>query len=377
VLSVRGLEKSFVTDKGPFRALRGVSFQVEKGQFFTLLGPSGCGKTTALHCIAGLETPDCGEIVMGDTTVFSAVPGINVPTHKRRFGMVFQSYAIWPHMTVYENVAFPLVHGQVREAHVQQRVMTALARVKLEGMADRPAPFLSGGQQQRVALARALVHEPPFLLLDEPLSNLDARLRDQMRVELRQLTEALGTTTIYVTHDQVEALAMSDRIALMRDGQIVQQGTPRDVYFRPADAFVATFLGGGNILPGRLVEVAPDRRAVVMTALGRLACVAPPDGQAGMAIDLVIRAEGFRLCDPATDQPSAPNRIDATVEGLSFLGSLTEIRLRVGDQSLRARFDALADIPSRGAIRLEVVADRCAAVRSSAAAERAAAQGTR
>ncbi|MGE0417010.1 MAG: ABC transporter ATP-binding protein [Acetobacteraceae bacterium] len=366
MLRVEDLHKAFVTDDGAFHALRGVSITVEQGQFFTLLGPSGCGKTTALHCIAGLETPDAGEIELAGETVFSGSRNVDVPTHRRDLGIVFQSYAIWPHMTVYENVAFPLRHGHRRGGDVHGRVMRALALVKLDHLADRPTPYLSGGQQQRVALARALVHEPPLLLLDEPLSNLDAKLREEMRAELRQITASLGMTVVYVTHDQIEALAMSDRIALMRDGTIVQEGTPREIYFRPRSAFVADFFAGGNIVPGRLVERTSSGGAgIVTTALGQYACALPTPLQNGSKVDLVIRAEGFRLCDPAVDPTDAPNRINAKVEDTIFLGSSVEARLRAGEHILRVRLDPLVTLPSDGSIRLEVLADRCAAVPAS------------
>lgn len=368
-MRVEGLEKSFVSESGAFHAVRGVSFTVETGEFFTLLGPSGCGKTTTLQCIAGLESPDAGEIVMDHIVMFSSRRGIDVAAYRRNLGMVFQSYAIWPHMTVYENVAFPLVYGYRRAAarDVKQRVMRALSLVKLEALADRPAPFLSGGQQQRVALARALVHEPPLLLFDEPLSNLDAKLRDEMRIELRQLTESLGMTTIYVTHDQVEALAMSDLIALMRDGRIVQQGPPRDVYFHPSEAFVAEFLGGSNILPGRVVQRAGNGQpGTVETSLGTFVCAPPPDAAPGDTVDLVIRPEGFRLCDGANDTPDARNRIEGCVESFTFIGGSIEVRLRVGERLLRLKLDPFANIRQGATVRLEVLADRCAVVPSAA-----------
>ena len=370
LLRVEGLEKSFVTASGEFRAVRGVTFTVQTGDFFTLLGPSGCGKTTTLHCIAGLETPDAGEIVVDDVTIFSSRRGIDLAAHRRNIGMVFQSYAIWPHMTVYENVAFPLIYGHHRPAagDVRERVMRALALVKLEELADRPAPFLSGGQQQRVALARALVHEPPLLLFDEPLSNLDAKLRDEMRIELRQLTESLDMTTVYVTHDQIEALAMSDRIALMRDGRIVQEGPPRDVYFHPSEAFVAEFLGGSNVLPGHVTECA----TAVDTPLGRFVCAPPAGAAPGDAVDLIIRPEGFRLCDSVGDPAGSPNRIDARVETVTFVGGSVEVRLRADDRALRAKLDPFSEIRPGTMVRLEVLSDRCAVVPSGAPSRTAA-----
>ncbi len=358
MLHVAGLEKSFVTERHGFVAVRGVSFAIATGEFFTLLGPSGCGKTTTLQCVAGLETPDAAEIVIDDATVFSSRDKIDVPAYRRDLGMVFQSYAIWPHMTVFENVAFPLIHGHRRTSaeDVRGKVMRALELVKLGPLADRPSPFLSGGQQQRVALARALVHEPRLLLLDEPLSNLDAKLRDEMRVELRQLTRLLDMTTIYVTHDQVEALAMSDRIALMRDGVIVQEGSPREVYFHPRETFVAEFLGSANIVHGSMLKP-----GVVDTPLGRFACSPSADIAPGAAVDLVIRAEGFRLCDPA-EPPGPPNRIEGLAESVIFTGGSIEVRVRIAEAVVRARLDAFADVRPGAPVRLEILSDRCTAV---------------
>ena len=225
MISVKDLVKTFPGAKGEVRALNGVSFEVGKGELFTLLGPSGCGKTTTLRCIAGLEQPVGGEIVINDRAVFRAADGTFVPPERRQIGMVFQSYAIWPHMTVFKNVAYPLAGGNGRD-DVNQRVGSVLDRLSLGSLADRLAPNLSGGQQQRVALARALVAQPQVLLLDEPLSNLDAKLREQMRFELKSLQESFGITTVYVTHDQEEALALSDRIGLMHEGMLLEVGTP-------------------------------------------------------------------------------------------------------------------------------------------------------
>jgi ABC-type Fe3+/spermidine/putrescine transport system ATPase subunit len=232
MLRVLDLHLSYQSKNGPVNAVRGVSFTVQQGQFYTLLGPSGCGKTSTLRSIAGLETPTRGEIEIGTTVVYSSANRMLVPTHKRDIGMVFQSYAIWPHMTVFDNIAFPLLHGShnVPKNQVRDRVMRVLSLVQLQGLADRPAPDLSGGQQQRVALARAIAKEPQVLLLDEPLSNLDAKLREDMRHEIKDLVRRLATTTLYVTHDQLEALSMSDTVALMKDGVVVQEGNPRDLY---------------------------------------------------------------------------------------------------------------------------------------------------
>ncbi|MGH7090423.1 MAG: ABC transporter ATP-binding protein, partial [Stellaceae bacterium] len=232
MISIRDLAMTYRSREAEHQAVRGVSLDVRQGQFYTLLGPSGCGKTSILRCVAGLEHPDAGEIEIGGETVFSAARGVWVPPHLRNIGMVFQSYAIWPHMTVFENVAFPLRHKRPRpgRAEIRERVGKALHLVHLDGLEERPAPYLSGGQQQRLALARALVGEPRVLLLDEPLSNLDAKLREEMRFEIRQVVERLGVTTLFVTHEQIEALTMSDTMAVMKDGVIVQEGSPNAIY---------------------------------------------------------------------------------------------------------------------------------------------------
>src|SRR5688572_3565007 len=245
--------------------IRQASFALEPGTFFTMLGPSGCGKTTTLRCIAGLETPDDGWISVDGRILFDRAAKVNVPVEQRAVGMVFQSYAIWPHMTVAENVAFPLTVSKQRrysKSEIEAAVARALEVVDLQGFQTRPAPRLSGGQQQRVALARAIVHEPRLLLLDEPLSNLDAQLREEMRGELKRLQSKIGITTVYVTHDQSEALALSDRIAVIDQGRIRQIGSPQDIYFRPANPFVARFVGATNLLGGRLIGSANGRGKV-------------------------------------------------------------------------------------------------------------------
>src|SRR5471032_852649 len=238
MLKVEGLVKAYATPEGPVQAVKGVSFDVPQGAFFTLLGPSGCGKTTTLRCVAGLEQPSGGTISIAGTVVADAARGIHVPAYRRDIGMVFQSYAIWPHMDVFGNVAYPLRVRKPRppRGEIQERVMEALRLVGMAAMARRSATKLSGGQQQRVAFARALVRHPKLLLLDEPLSNLDAKLREQMRFELQELVARVAITTLYVTHDQSEALAMSDTVAVMSDGIIAQSGRPREVYTKPRNA---------------------------------------------------------------------------------------------------------------------------------------------
>ncbi len=231
MVEVKGLRKKFIAGHGEVRAVHGIDFRVERGQFFTLLGPSGCGKSTTLRCIAGLERPDEGEILIGDEVVYSSGRRTFVPPQRRDIAMVFQSYAIWPHMTVYGNVAYPL-EGRMPKHEVQQKVARVLDIVGIGELTDRPATQLSGGQQQRVALARAIVKGAKVLLLDEPLSNLDAKMRAHMRSELRDLQKRIGITTIYVTHDQEEAMAVSDRIAILNRGRLIYDGSPQDLISR-------------------------------------------------------------------------------------------------------------------------------------------------
>src|SRR4249919_1167072 len=250
VLEFRDVVKRF----GAVNAVDGVSFTIERGEFFTLLGPSGCGKSTTLRLVAGLEEPDNGEIFISGKPVAVAARGIFLPPEKRQLGMVFQSYAIWPHLSVFENIAFPLRVRKESGDAVRQRVLQALDVVGLAGLAERGATQLSGGQQQRVALARALVYEPAILLLDEPLSNLDAKLREQMRVEIRALQKKLGLTILYVTHDQAEAMTLSDRIAVVNRGRFEQVGAPEEVYEKPATPFVAEFLGRTVSLEGKIAK---------------------------------------------------------------------------------------------------------------------------
>jgi ABC-type Fe3+/spermidine/putrescine transport system ATPase subunit len=246
-IEVENLEVSF----GAVPAVRGVSFTVLHGEQLTLLGPSGCGKTTTLRAIAGLERPVAGEIRIDGAPIYSAARNINVPAEKRGMSMVFQSYAIWPHMSVFDNVAYGLRVRREAATAIRDKVMQALALVQMQALADRRASQLSGGQQQRVALARAFVFQPSVLLFDEPLSNLDAKLRADMRIELRELQHRLGITSVYVTHDLEEALAMSDRIVVMRDGLVEQTGTPDEIYGLPRSAFVADFIGSANLVHGR------------------------------------------------------------------------------------------------------------------------------
>jgi iron(III) transport system ATP-binding protein len=333
-LAVEDLHKAFVDRKESVHAVDGVSFQVEPGSFYTLLGPSGCGKTTTLRCVAGLERPDAGIIVVAG----GVVSGKNhfVPPHKRDIGMVFQSYAIWPHMSVFENVAFPLrVARGIPGSEIKRRVEEALATVQLAGYESRMATQLSGGQQQRLALARALVRRPKLLLLDEPLSNLDAKLRDHMRTEVRELQRALGITTLYVTHDQAEALSMSNRIAVMERGQIMQEGTPREIYQRPATRFVADFVGNANFLEATVVGRNDLGGMWLETAAGRLQASCPEGVTVDERVTLSIRPENVRV--HRTQPASAVNVLPGVIEQQMFLGDALDCRVRVGQATLLTR----------------------------------------
>jgi len=283
---------------GALKAVDAVDLAVEHGEFVTLLGPSGCGKTTTLRMVAGLERNDSGVIVIGDRVVSDAAADLFVPPDHRKLGMVFQSYAIWPHMTVFDNVAYPLSVRHVPKGEIRIKVMAALKLVEMEAYAERPAPALSGGQQQRVAIARALVFEPEVLLLDEPLSNLDARLRAQMGDEFRALQRRLKITTLYVTHDQEEAMALSDRVVVMDKGRALQVGAPEEVYRRPASRTVAAFFGTPNFIEAKVTACRANGRDHVLTIEGagtRGDCRAAEARRPGDAILVMIRPEDVTL----------------------------------------------------------------------------------
>ena len=284
---------------GQFVAVDSVDLRVNEGEFVTLLGPSGCGKTTTLRMVAGLEQNTGGRISIGNEVVSDAARGIFVPSERRRLGMVFQSYAIWPHMTVFDNVAYPLRVRRRPAAEIRDLVSRALRLVEMEGFADRPAPALSGGQQQRVAIARALVFEPTVLLLDEPLSNLDAKLRLQMGDEFRSIQKRLGMTSLYVTHDQSEAMALSDRVVVMDRGAIQQVGAPEDIYRYPANRTVAAFFGTPNLLEATVESCARiDDRRIRLEVVGRGwrgSCEAASEVRPGQTVTVMVRPEDARI----------------------------------------------------------------------------------
>lgn len=356
MLRLTELVKSFSTSRGEKRrrvlAVDDVSLEVEEGELFTLLGPSGCGKTTTLRCIAGLESPDSGEIAVADRVFFSSTQGIRVPANERGLGMVFQSYAIWPHMNVFKNVAFPL-HVLPRRRRpsrkvIAERVERTLTVVQLDHLASRPATDLSGGQQQRLALARALVMQPPLMLLDEPLSNLDAKLREDMRFELKRLQRDLGITGVYVTHDQVEALAMSSRIAVMRDGKIEQVGAPREVYEQPASRFVADFIGTSNFIDGS-VEAREGSVYTVRTEDGELRVRSDAEFAIGAHVIVAARPEHIEIT-PETNGAVGPNHWNGRVEARAFLGEVVDHVVSVGSREIRARCNSKISIPAPTAV---------------------------
>ena len=330
---VETLEKAFRARP----AVRGVSFSIPTGECLVLLGPSGCGKTTTLRCVAGFETPDRGRIVIGGTTVFDHTGGIAMPPARRDIGMVFQSYAIWPHMTVFDNVAFPLRIRHRPRSEVAERVLDILALVGLAGLERQNASALSGGQMQRVALARSLVYRPSLLLLDEPLSNLDAVLRERLRFEIRSILRKTNITAIYVTHDQTEAAVLGDRIAVMNSGVIVQQGVPVEIFSRPANGFVAEFVGATNRISGVLSQTTPDGLCGLRVAAGET-LVALPSGtpiSPGTASLAAFRPESLRL---SVERPPAEHNVwPGQVVDARFLGTHTVYTLRSPLGELTAR----------------------------------------
>jgi iron(III) transport system ATP-binding protein len=348
-IEVENLEVSF----GAVPAVRGVSFTVLHGEQLTLLGPSGCGKTTTLRAIAGLEKPVAGEIRIDGAPIYSAARNINVPAEKRGMSMVFQSYAIWPHMTVFDNVAYGLRVRREAAIAIRDKVMQALGLVQMQALADRRASQLSGGQQQRVALARAFVFQPSVLLFDEPLSNLDAKLRADMRIELRELQHRLGITSVYVTHDLEEALAMSDRIVVMRDGLVEQTGTPDEIYGLPRSAFVADFIGSANLVHGRnRRDLARDGLLALETPGGQVIYGSAYGRPMGDELTVSVRTVHLQISlqRPAGDRNVWPARVEKTV----FQGDFTQVHVLWGDQRLIARCAALDPLPAGRAVFITV-----------------------
>jgi len=333
-LRVEKLRKVFTAGRPPVEkaAVDDVTFTIAAGEIVVLLGPSGCGKTTTLRCVAGLEHPTSGRIVIGGTTYTDPQAGVLVPPRSRNLGMVFQSYAVWPHMTVRQNVAYPLKARGTKGADLDKAVKEALDLVELGSYADRPVTQLSGGQMQRVALARSMVYHPQILLLDEPLSNLDAQLRLRLRDDLRRIIKRVGLTALYVTHDQAEAVVLGDRIGVMRDGKMRQLDTPSEIYNHPADLFVAGFTGATNVIDGRMtardgnfgtIEVGGGERLVARLAAGV---------QEGKAVKIAMRPDNVTM-DPAV---SGPNQFKVRVQSRHYQGTQTQYELGFAGTTIEA-----------------------------------------
>ncbi len=353
-IRIRGVSKQYLSGGKVIKALDNVDLTIPADHIFTLLGPSGCGKTTLLRCIVGLETPDEGEISIGGEVVWSKEKNISVPTEKRGLGMVFQTYAIWPHMNVFDNVAYPLqIRGVPREV-IRERVEKTLQFVHLAGMERRPATTLSGGQQQRVALARALVAEPKVILFDEPLSNLDAKLREETRKELKTFLSTLKITAVYVTHDRVEALALSDTIAVMRDGNIIELGAPKQIYFDASHRFVADFIGRANLVKARVLAQEVDA-TIVESGLGRIRCQRR-EMAVGEEATLCIRPEFIHV---GRGELEAGNILDGRIETLVFVGDAYEAEIRVGSELLLAKIDPEIYLQEGDAVRFSLAPAHC------------------
>ena len=342
MIRISSLNKTFGKGEASVGAVSDVSFEVSEGSLVSLLGPSGCGKTTTLRMIAGLERPTSGRIEIGGSIAFSGTERVFLPVHRRPIGMVFQSYAIWPHMNVAENVAYPLKVERPRVPKTEQksRVMEALALVGLGALAERSATALSGGQQQRVALARALVRRPKILLLDEPLSNLDAELRDRMREEIRGLQQKLKITTVFVTHDQAEALAISDQIIVMNKGRLVEQGAPQEIYRRPRNDLTARFLGLSNRISGQVVRTGPGV-VVVSFADGHIEAATTQTFTPGEVGTVAVRPSGFNI----SRDRSSESAWSGEIETRTYRGDAWDYTVSAAGARIFVRcYDAAADL---------------------------------
>jgi len=336
-----------VKNYGKLRAVDDLSLEVQDGELLTLLGPSGCGKTTTLRAVSGFVALNSGRIFIGDRNI------TDIPPERRGIGLVFQNYALWPHMTVFQNLAFGLQLKKLPKQAIQKKVEEGLSTVKLTGFEDRYPRQLSGGQQQRVALARALVLEPDILLLDEPLSNLDALLREQMRFEIAQIHKQLGITSIYVTHDQTEAMVISDRIAVMDQGQVVQIDTPLEVYSSPSNKFVAGFMGTTAFIHGRVSDVAGER-VTVQTDSGLSIVGKGKHLAVGEEVDVAIRPENIKFLAGPEDPREKPNVFEARVSRASFVGELVDYQLDLKGSLLRAKGETVNAVIEGATIRIKI-----------------------
>jgi iron(III) transport system ATP-binding protein len=362
-ISISGLSKHFSSGDADVAAVSDLTLDIKDNQFVTLLGPSGCGKTTTLRLIAGYMRPDAGTIHVDGQLLSS--PGVVVPPDERHMGMVFQNYAVWPHKTVFENVVFGLKIRKAPAAEARRRVEETLALVNLTGLEGRYPNELSGGQQQRVALARSLVVEPAILLLDEPLSNLDAKLRERMRSELKVLQRRTGITFVYVTHDQAEALALSDQVAVIHGGRLQQYGTPLEVYSHPANRVVADFMGQVNLVPGKVVAAANGRGTVEAASGLRLDLPMPPEAQPGEAIEIAIRPENIRLRAVNAEE----GLVRATISERTFLGNVSEYHATLDSgEVLRVQTHPLQRYLVGDVVGVEVDTSQCSVFRRPAEA---------
>lgn len=330
-----------------------VTLQIRRGELMTLLGPSGCGKTTALRCITGHNIPDEGRVFIDGEDV------TDVPTYKRELGMVFQNFALFPHMTVFDNVGFPLMIRRMSKAERRERVVEALRLIRMEEYENHYPRQISGGQQQRVGLARALVYRPKVLLLDEPLSNLDAKLREEMRFEIRDLIDRLGITAVYVTHDQAEALALSDRVAVMNAGRLEQVGTPDEIYDFPQSRFVADFIGLSDFLAGTVSALNRDEATAVVTVDGlEIHVIASPDMSPGGSVLLFIRPNDVELL--LASHQSGTNIFDGVVDKMTYLGDRSDYRVIVGESlDLRVQTDGKVRFNEGESVKVYLPVSHC------------------
>jgi iron(III) transport system ATP-binding protein len=364
-LLIEDLVKRFAAGRP---AVDGVNFEVPAGEIVVLLGPSGCGKTTTLRCVAGLEHPTGGRISIGNRVVSEPERGVLVSPRERDIGMVFQSYAVWPHMTVRQNVAYPLKHRRnaqngKRGGDIDTKVRETLELVGLGDYAERPVTSLSGGQMQRVALARSLVYRPQLLLLDEPLSNLDAKLRIRLRDELRRILKQTGMTGLYVTHDQAEAVVLGDRIGVMREGKLLQMAPPGEIYNRPADSFVANFTGASNFLLGKVLERNGERTTIDLGAAGRIEAWTPQPLGPGDKARIALRAENIRLGERGPVNGFTGRVIDRRYQGMQ-----TVYDVEFGGQKLEVLELGTAARHNDGEVALTLPPDTCWAYRDEGAA---------
>ncbi|MFQ3620101.1 MAG: ABC transporter ATP-binding protein [Spirochaetales bacterium] len=344
--------QNLVARYGKVTALDKLNLTIRDGELVTLLGPSGCGKTTTLRSVSGFIKPDEGEIFIGNRNI------TDIPPEKRGIGLVFQNYALWPHMTVYQNLAFGLELRKIDPEEIRKRVQTVLSVVKLEGFQDRYPRQLSGGQQQRVALARAIVLEPDILLLDEPLSNLDALLREQMRFEIAQIHKRLSITTLYVTHDQTEAMVISDRIVIMKDGRVMQDGKPQEIYLKPANRFVAGFMGTTTFLEGTVQSVQGETCTLLTPEGHRLEGIACGGIRAGDKGVAAVRPEAVEILGIDTTSSSTRNRLEAVVDSSYFTGEVIDYHFRLANAYIRVRGNTKRIYPSGEQVAVRIDPER-------------------